>query len=36
MKDTNAVFLIRCMDKKGLVAGITNFFYELGLNILNC
>ena len=36
MSDSNAVFKIRCMDAKGLVAAITNFFYETGLNILNC
>ena len=36
MSDLNAVFKIRCMDAKGLVAAITNFFYEKGLNILNC
>ena len=36
MENKNAVFLIRCMDRKGLVAGITNFFYENGLNIINC
>ena len=36
MENTNAIFLIRCMDRKGLVAGITNFFYETGLNIVNC
>ena len=32
----NAVFLIRCPDKKGLVANITGFFYKAGLNILHC
>ncbi len=36
MGNINAIFLIRCMDRKGLVAGITNFFYENGLNIINC
>ncbi len=36
MEGANAIFLIRCMDRKGLVAGITNFFYEKGLNIVNC
>lgn len=33
---SDAVFLIRCPDKKGLVANITGFFYKAGLNILHC
>jgi formyltetrahydrofolate deformylase len=32
----NAVFLIRCPDRKGLVASITGFFFEACLNILHC
>jgi len=31
-----ATFLIRCPDKKGLVASITGFFFEAKLNILHC
>ncbi len=34
--ENTATFLIRCPDRKGLVSGITNFFFESGLNILNC
>ncbi len=30
------IFLIQCDDSKGLVAGITSFFYEKGFNILDC
>ncbi len=29
-------FLIQCPDRKGLVASITGFFFEAGLNILHC
>lgn len=32
----NAVFLIKCDDKKGLVAEISSFFYHAGFNILEC
>ena len=31
-----AVFLIRCADRKGLLATISNFFYDRGFNILRC
>lgn len=30
------IFLIQCPDQKGLLANITSFFYDLGLNILHC
>jgi formyltetrahydrofolate deformylase len=30
------IFLIQCSDNKGLLAGITSFFYEKGFNILDC
>lgn len=30
------VLLIQCADQKGLLAGITGFFAELGYNILHC
>jgi formyltetrahydrofolate deformylase len=30
------VFLIQCSDNKGLLAGITSFFYEKSFNILDC
>ena len=36
MENITATFLIRCEDKKGILAAITNFFYQSGLNILNC
>jgi formyltetrahydrofolate deformylase len=29
-------FLIKCPDQKGLVAKITNFFFEKGFNIVSC
>jgi formyltetrahydrofolate deformylase len=29
-------FLIQCPDQKGLVAGISTFFYQRGFNILHC
>ncbi len=31
-----AVFLIKSPDRKGLVSGITTFFYRNGFNILHC
>ncbi len=31
-----AVFLIQSPDRKGLVSGITTFFYQNGFNILHC
>ena len=31
-----AVFLIQSPDRKGLVSGITTFFYRNGFNILHC
>jgi formyltetrahydrofolate deformylase len=31
-----AVFLVQCPDRKGLVAGITTFFFERGFNLLRC
>ena len=30
------MFLIECRDQKGLVAGVSGFFYERGFNILQC
>ena len=36
MKSQVVTFLIKCQDQKGLVAKITNFFYEKGFNILSC
>ena len=36
MKEQTVTFLIKCDDKKGLVAEITSFFYGLGFNILSC
>jgi formyltetrahydrofolate deformylase len=36
MKSQVVTFLIKCPDKKGLVAKITSFFYEKGFNILSC
>lgn len=36
MKSQKITFLIKCSDQKGLVAKITNFFYEEGFNILSC
>ncbi len=36
MKAQTITFLIKCPDRKGLVAKITNFFYEDGFNILSC
>lgn len=36
MKSQRIIFLINCQDKKGLVAKITNFFYQEGFNILSC
>ena len=36
MKSQVVTFLIKCSDQKGLVAKITNFFYEKGFNILSC
>ena len=36
MKPQIVTFLIKCPDQKGLVAKITNFFYERGFNILSC
>ena len=35
MKTQVVTFLIQCPDQKGLVAKITNFFYEKGFNILS-
>jgi formyltetrahydrofolate deformylase len=32
----NAVFLVQCPDRKGLVARISTFFYDRGFNILHC
>jgi formyltetrahydrofolate deformylase len=32
----HAVFLIKCDDRKGLLAAISNFFYQRGFNILRC
>ena len=31
-----AVFLIKCEDRKGLLATISDFFYSNGFNILRC
>ncbi|WP_299668927.1 formyltetrahydrofolate deformylase [uncultured Polaribacter sp.] len=36
MKSQIVTFLIKCPDQKGLVAKITNFFYEKEFNILSC
>ena len=36
MDTITATFLIRCQDRKGILAAITNFFYKSGLNILIC
>lgn len=36
MKNQKITVLIKCEDQKGLVAKITNFFYNLGFNILSC
>ncbi len=36
MKSQIVTFLIKCPDQKGLVAQITNFFYEKGFNIVSC
>lgn len=36
MKSQIVTFLIKCPDQKGLVAKITNFFYNRGFNILSC
>ncbi|MGM0431309.1 MAG: formyltetrahydrofolate deformylase [Spirochaetota bacterium] len=36
MMKNNIVFLIQTEDQKGLVAHITNFFYQRGFNILSC
>lgn len=36
MKSQVVTFLIKCPDQKGLVAKITNFFYQKGFNILSC
>lgn len=36
MKSQIVTFLINCPDQKGLVAKITNFFYEKGFNIVSC
>jgi len=36
MKSQIVTFLINCPDNKGLVAKITNFFYNEGFNILSC
>jgi formyltetrahydrofolate deformylase len=36
MKSQVVTFLIKCPDQKGLVANITNFFFEKGFNILSC
>jgi len=35
MKTQIVTFLIKCPDRKGLVAKITNFFYKEGFNILS-
>ena len=34
--DHTVTFLIQCPDQKGLVASISNFFYEREFNILSC
>lgn len=36
MKSQTVTLLIKCPDQKGLVAKITNFFYNKGFNILSC
>ena len=36
MKSQIVTFLIKCPDQKGLVAKITNFFYQEGFNIISC
>jgi formyltetrahydrofolate deformylase len=36
MKSQIVTFLIKCPDQKGLVAKITNFFYDKGFNIVSC
>jgi formyltetrahydrofolate deformylase len=36
MKSQIITFLIKCPDQKGLVAKITNFFYNGGFNIISC
>ena len=36
MKSQIVTFLIKCPDQKGLVAKITNFFYNERFNILSC
>ncbi|MCL4168391.1 UNVERIFIED_CONTAM: hypothetical protein GTU68_000358, partial [Idotea baltica] len=36
MKSQIVTFLIKCPDQKGLVATITNFFFEKGFNIISC
>ena len=36
MNNQSITFLIKCDDRKGLVAEITSFFYKEGFNILSC
>jgi len=36
MKSQIVTFLIKCPDQKGLLAKITNFFYEKEFNIVSC
>ena len=36
MKTKKAYFLIKCPDRKGLVCGITSFFFNRSFNILSC
>lgn len=36
MDNQSITFLIKCNDRKGLVAEITSFFYKEGFNILSC
>jgi len=36
MKNQKITVLIKCEDQKGLVAKITNFFFNHGFNILSC
>jgi len=36
MKSQIVTFLIKCPDQKGLLAKITNFFYEREFNIVSC
>lgn len=36
MNNQTITFLIKCEDRKGLVAKITGFFYNEGFNILSC